>query len=197
MSDPARTQVQRMAPDTASMAAAERLARSGAWYQVGGSARGIWGVCQGSGAAPYESIVALERMDGRCTCPSRKTPCKHVLALLLLWTDDGIGVQAEPEFVTRWFDQRAAADDRAASRATGQHERAGELADPAAAAKRAALRRERVSLGLAELDRWLGDQVRAGLANLPRAGYAHFDGRRPDGRRPGARGRHRSPRHSG
>jgi hypothetical protein len=114
-----------------------------------------------------------------------------VLALLLLWTDDGIGVRAEPEFVTRWFDQRAAADERAAGRAKGQRERGGELADPDAAAKRAALRRERVSLGLAELDRWLGDQVRAGLANLPRAGYAHFDtvaARLVDAQAPGGAG---------
>jgi hypothetical protein len=175
MSDPARAQVQRLAPDAASMAAAERLARSGSWQELGGSGRGVWGLCHGSGTAPYESVVALERMDGACTCPSRKRPCKHVLALLLMWTDDGIGVRAEPEFVSRWLDQRAAADERAAARANGQREHAGKLADPDAAAKRAALRRERVSLGLAELDRWLGDQVRAGLANLPRVGYAHFD----------------------
>ena len=32
--------------------------------------------------------------------PAARRPCKHVLALLLLWTDDGIGVRAEPEFVT-------------------------------------------------------------------------------------------------
>jgi hypothetical protein len=32
-----------------------------------------------------------------------------------------------------------------------------------------------VSVGLTELELWLGDQVRTGLAGLPRAGYAHFD----------------------
>ncbi len=164
-----------MAPDATSMVAAQRLARSGSWRELGGSARGIWGLCQGSGTAPYEAVVALDGMAGACTCPSRKRPCKHVLALLLLWTDDGIGVQAEPDFVNRWFDQRAATAERTAGRLQSPAERGGELADPAAAAKRAELRRQRVSLGLAELDRWLGDQVRAGLAALPRAGYAHFD----------------------
>jgi hypothetical protein len=49
------------------------------------------------------------------------------------------------------------------------------VADPAAAAKRAADRRARVSDGLEELDRWLRDQVTGGLAGLDRAGYVHFD----------------------
>jgi hypothetical protein len=49
------------------------------------------------------------------------------------------------------------------------------LADPAAAAKRAAARAERVAAGLDELDQWLCDQIRGGIAGLERAGYAHFD----------------------
>jgi hypothetical protein len=191
MSDPARAQVQRLAPDAASMVAAERLARSGSWREVGGSARGVWGLCQGSGAASYETVVDLADMAGSCSCPSRKRPCKHVLALLLLWTDDGIGVQSEPDFVVGWFEKRAASAQRAASRAKGEADRGGGLADPEAAAKRAAARRERVDLGLVELDRWLGDQVRGGLAGLPRAGYAHFDAvaaRMIDAQAPGVAG---------
>ena len=42
----------------------------------------------------------------------------------------------------------------------------GELADPAAAAKRAAARAERVATGLDELDQWLCDQIRGGIAGL-------------------------------
>lgn len=175
MSDPARAQVLQLAPDAASTAAAERLARSGSWLDLGGSARGLWGLCQGSAATPYETVVALEGSVGACTCPSRKRPCKHVLALLLLWVDDGIGVREEPDFVVRWFERQAAAAARAGERARGLTERGGGLADPEAAVKRAEQRRARVDLGLAELDRWLGDQVRTGLAALPRAGYAHFD----------------------
>ena len=48
-------------------------------------------------------------------------------------------------------------------------------ADPAAAFRRAAQREARVVSGLAELDRWLCDQVRQGLATSQRAGYAHWD----------------------
>lgn len=49
------------------------------------------------------------------------------------------------------------------------------LADPVAAARRAAVRSERVAGGLDELEQWLHDQLRNGLAGLERAGYAPFD----------------------
>jgi hypothetical protein len=52
-----------------------------------------------------------------------------------------------------------------------------------------------VSLGLAELDRWLGDQVRVGLAGLRRAGYAYIDAvaaRMVDAQAPGVAGMLRS-----
>ena len=59
--------------------------------------------------------------------------------------------------------------------AVGERAAAPAVADPAAAAKRAATRVERVSAGLEELDRWLSDQVRGGLAGFERTGYSHVD----------------------
>ena len=49
----------------------------------------LWGRCRGSGAEPYETIVDHVEVAWRCTCPSRKLPCKHALALLLLWVRGG------------------------------------------------------------------------------------------------------------
>ncbi|HEY6408427.1 MAG TPA: hypothetical protein VIY29_13245, partial [Ktedonobacteraceae bacterium] len=43
------------------------------------------------------------------------------------------------------------------------------------AARRAEQREARVASGLAELDRWLCDQVRQGLAVGQQAGYRHWD----------------------
>jgi hypothetical protein len=48
-------------------------------------------------------------------------------------------------------------------------------ADRAAAQRRAEQRETRVASGLTELDRWLCDQVRQGLAASQRAGYRHWD----------------------
>lgn len=54
-----------------------------------------------------------------------------------------------------------------------------------------ALRAERVSAGLDDLDRWLRDQVRHGLSTLPRTGYAPFEqmaARMVDAQAPGVAG---------
>jgi hypothetical protein len=72
-----------------------------------------------------------------------------------------------------------------------QHRVGPELADPAAAARRATSRAGRVSAGLDDLDRWLGDQVRSGLNGMDRAGYAYFDAvaaRMVDAQAPGIAG---------
>ena len=49
------------------------------------------------------------------------------------------------------------------------------LADPVAARRRAEQRETRVAAGVRELDSWLRDQVRQGLAASQRAGYPHWD----------------------
>ena len=90
-----------------------------------------------------------------------------------------------------WLSARASQD----SEPTTAARRPGELADPAAAAKRAVARAERVAAGLEELDQWLGDQIRGGIAGLDRAGYGHFDtmaARMVDAQAPGIAGMLRS-----
>jgi hypothetical protein len=65
------------------------------------------------------------------------------------------------------------------------------MVDPDAAGKRVLARAERVATGLAELDQWLTDQIRSGLAGLERLGYSHFDGiaaRMVDAQAPGVAG---------
>ena len=67
----------------------------------------------------------------------------------------------------------------------------GELADPDAAAARAASRAARVADGLDELELWIGDQIRTGLAGLERGGYAAVEAvaaRMVDAQAPGVAG---------
>src|SRR5206468_301827 len=49
------------------------------------------------------------------------------------------------------------------------------VADPEAAEKRASARERKVAAGLDELDRWIGDIVRRGLAATRSEGYAFWD----------------------
>ena len=165
-------QVTRLAPDASALAAARRLAVPGPWSDTGASETLLWGRCQGSGKTPYQVSVDLTGPAFRCSCPSRKFPCKHALALLLVWVD-GHGTvpdAADPaDFAGDWAAQRAAKATAAATRP----ERAAP--DPAARARR---REERLALmdrGMAELALWLGDLLRGGTAAARQQPYAWWD----------------------
>ncbi|MEU0499978.1 SWIM zinc finger family protein [Nocardia sp. NPDC005998] len=151
-------QVNALAPDASSLAAARKLA--GRWQGTGQSDTALWGLCKGSGAKPYQTVVDLAGPAYKCSCPSRKFPCKHALSLLLNWSGGAVTETAPiADFAAEWISARAA---RAAQPAKDPQLR---TANPATAEQR----RVRVTAGLEELDIWLGDQVRTGLAQTDRS----------------------------
>ena len=161
---PAR--VASIAPDGQVAAAGLTLSTRGSWTGVGHRGDLLWGRCQGSGKKSYQVCVDLSGPAFRCSCPSRKIPCKHVVGLMHLWSDGRAG-EAEPaDFVRQWAQRREARAAKAAARATGATADADD-ASPAGrrAGSQASTRREqRVTDGLDELDRWLTDQVEQGIA---------------------------------
>jgi SWIM zinc finger len=166
-----RARVLTLAPDAPSQRAAQNLASRGSWPLTGASGDGaLWGECQGSAVAPYRTAVDLSGPAYRCSCPSRKFPCKHALALLLLWSDGSIRVGGDPpEWTATWL---------RGVRGGGQPPRDRGVPGgrpPGLAQRRAEQREARVAAGLTELDRWLCDQVRQGLAASYRSGYRHWD----------------------
>lgn len=197
MSEPWGTeQVLALAPDPASAAAGRKLASPGPWSDTGHAddPPAVWGHCRGSGRTPYETAVDLDGPAFRCSCPSRKFPCKHALGLLLLWSGGAVPAGEAPERVVEWTASRRqrerVRDERAA--ASGSGDGAGDVAGDAAtdgdepdgartaasqeaARQRADRRAQRVASGLADLDLWLADQVRTGTAALAGGGYAAID----------------------
>ena len=106
-------------------------------------------------------------------------PCKHALALLLLWSEGGV-----PDAETVPDHARQPATPTRARPTKGP-------VDAEAAAARSAQRAERVRQGLDELDLWLSDQLRGGLAALQRGGYGPVDqvaARMVDAQAPGVAG---------
>lgn len=158
-------QISAAAPDASSLKGARSVDSPAKWESAGLlDDEVLWGLCKGSGRVPYQVCVDLGGPAFKCSCPSRKFPCKHALGLLLMWAD---AAPSAPAFVHEWRTARAAK----ASAPT----RAAKATDPAAAAKRAQQREERVAGGLAELGRWLDDQVEQGLAAAERGGHRAFD----------------------
>lgn len=102
--------VQEMAPDQASLNAAKKLLKPAKWSAHGKAPQvnAVWGQCQGSGANPYYTVADVVNEGYKCTCPSRKFPCKHVLALLWQFADDPQKfVEGDPpEWVQDWLARR-------------------------------------------------------------------------------------------
>ncbi|TWT14087.1 SWIM zinc finger family protein [Reyranella sp. CPCC 100927] len=180
--------VERLAPDQAALKAAAGTAKPTKWPLLARSADGalVWGECQGSGANPYRVMVDTQDLGNKCTCPSRKFPCKHVLALMLL-TNTSSGASFDtaepPPWVIEWLGRRRkpGSSTRAATAApVGEKNLSAALAeelpaaeDPAAAQRRIAAAQKRaadtrglVLDGLEELEQWLADQLRLGLASF-------------------------------
>jgi SWIM zinc finger len=165
--------VTKLAPDAASLAAARKLARPLPWSDTGASETLLWGRCQGSGKTPYQVSIDLTGPAFRCSCPSRKFPCKHALALMLLWID-GQGTIPDAgdaaSFAGEWAAQRAA---KAAADAAKPERKPP---DPAARAKRLEERLALMDGGMADFALWLGDLVRGGTAAARHQPYAWWDG---------------------
>ncbi|WP_043733827.1 SWIM zinc finger family protein [Streptomyces zinciresistens] len=171
-------QVLALAPDAASRKAGSKLGAAGPWSEAGSSDEGtVWGLCKGSGSKPYQTVIDIADAAGpayKCSCPSRKFPCKHALGLLLLWAgEDGSVARAEPpDWAQEWTQARRqrAQEKREAGPAGG-----AESADPEAARRRSERRAARVTAGATELEQRLSDLLRGGLAGAEQAGYGLWE----------------------
>ncbi|MGW4693988.1 SWIM zinc finger family protein [Kitasatospora cineracea] len=181
-----------LAPDPASLKAAGKLSGPAPWSAAGTGGGALWGLCKGSGSTPYRTAVELGTPAYKCSCPSRKFPCKHALGLLLLWAA-GPGAVADgatpPDWVQEWLDGRGRT---AADKAAKQQARAAD-ADPEAARRRAGKRSARVAGGARELRLRLADGVRRGLADPQPAGaWEEVAARMVDAQAPGLASRVRA-----
>ncbi|MBY8345973.1 SWIM zinc finger family protein [Streptomyces spinosirectus] len=172
-------QVLALAPDAASRKAGSKLGAAGPWSEAGSSDEGaVWGLCKGSGSKPYQTVVDLADAAGpayKCSCPSRKFPCKHALGLLLLWAgEDGAVPPGEaPGWAEQWMEgRRQRAEQKRAEPSAGSSSGSG---DPEAARRRAERRAERVTAGASELEQRLADLLRGGLAGAEQAGYGLWE----------------------
>ncbi|UOO93529.1 SWIM zinc finger family protein [Vitreoscilla stercoraria] len=153
-----------LSPDAASIKAAKGLAKPEKWSHLGQKDTAVWGACQGSGSSPYQTQVDLSGPSFKCSCPSRKFPCKHGLALLLLRTNQQVtSSDTPPAWVNEWMQTR---QKRAQKKEDKQASKIEQATDPAATAKKEAQRWKKAQAGLQELSLWLQDTVDQGLARL-------------------------------
>jgi hypothetical protein len=164
-----------LAPDASSASSARSCANPGKWVTIGRSETALWGEFQGSGSKPYQTQVDLREPAFKCSCPSRKFPCKHGLGIMLALAEkpEAIKTAPPPQWVTDWLAGREA---KAAKREEKGAAAASEApVDAEAHAKRIAAREAKVRAGLEELAAFLSDMVRQGLAAVQAKPTAFFE----------------------
>lgn len=172
-------QIIALAPDAASAKAGRSLATASKWKNVGQNDRALWGECQGSGAKPYQTVIDLSEPAFKCSCPSRKFPCKHALGLfLLVASQPATSVTTAPAWAAEWLEKREQQTQRRAEAA----KKADEPPDEATLARRASQKAKRsldreakVVAGLKELELWLRDLLRHGLAFAQTRSFDYWD----------------------
>ncbi len=169
-----------IAPDAASLKAAQKLATAGKWQLLAQSEVALWGEVKGSGANPYLVGIDLNGPAFKCSCPSRKFPCKHALGLALIFaaTPDALAQGNAPAWLDAWLQKRVEGAERQAERvakAAAPVDAATQQKRAVAQAQRAVAREQKIQAGVAELQQWLKDIVRQGLAAQGDPTYRFWD----------------------
>jgi hypothetical protein len=175
-------QVLALAPDASSAIAGRGIASLAKWVSTGYDDEVVWGEAKGSAATPYQTAVHLSGPTFKCSCPSRKFPCKHGLGLMLLFAGGSISTGSRPSWVDEWLAKRA-------ERAEKQAAPKGPV-DVEAQQKRAAKRDTRIADGLRDCSLFLKDTVRQGLSHSALGNEKHWNGfasRMADAQAPGVR----------
>ncbi len=175
-----------LAPDQASLKAASKLMKAAKWpvRRMNETSHLVWGECQGSGANPYLTVFDLSDHGYKCTCPSRKFPCKHSLALMWMYAESPTEFETAadiPQWVTDWLGRRRKTPGNKAEKPSTQGKdlslaRAEEPEKPedpkaiarkeAAVQKRAADTQTAILGAIDDLETWIEDQLRTGVGAL-------------------------------
>ncbi|TAD97338.1 MAG: SWIM zinc finger family protein [Bacteroidetes bacterium] len=164
-------QVRSFSPDDASTKAGKGLAKEKSWVSFGiAENQALWGECQGSGKNPYRTQIDLANIAFKCTCPSRKFPCKHGLGLMFLYANqpESVPVAELPNWVEEWIGKRQ-------GNAQKSQEKASKPVDEKAKNKRADQRLEKVNQGIEELRLWISDLIRSGIMSAPEKNISFWE----------------------
>ncbi|HEY9714414.1 MAG TPA: SWIM zinc finger family protein, partial [Chroococcales cyanobacterium] len=170
---PSYEQILALAPDESSARSARDLANVARWSNLGFDEFMTWGEVKGSGATPYRTCISVLDNAFKCSCPSRKFPCKHGLGLYLLLSKEPhrFSGKQPPDWAAEWASAHAAKLAKKSDKQTAK----SAAPDPVAQAKRTSDRNAKVSAGLEDLNRWMEDLIRRGIATVHDEGYSYWD----------------------
>ena len=160
-----------LATDQLSINAAEKFSNISHWIGLFRCHQVVWGEVQGSHSQTYYTQIDLDGPVFKCSCPSRKLPCKHGLGLGLILAKyhDQFQESLMPEWVISWIKKR----QTKLSELNTTHQPLSQ--DPTdhdqykrelAKSKRIQKRIQKVTAGLIDLQNRLQDLARHGLGSI-------------------------------
>ncbi len=176
--------IEAIAPDQASLNAARKLLAQNKWpiSSIASDNSFIWGECQGSGSTPYRACVTPADLGYKYTCPSRKSPCKHALALMWHYSEkpDEFSSGETPQWVLDWSSRRRTTTSTATPTSTKKngsiHQALTDKEKPKdpktlaraaeAKAKNKQKREQLILTGLEDFRLWLADVYDLGLVQF-------------------------------
>jgi len=164
------SQVLSHAPDTGTAGRAEAIAVADKWVILEKNDTMIWGRCKGSGSATYKTAILLNGPHFHCSCPARVKPCKHLLGLWLLQVRTPTQFRESnhvPEWASKWSEKKNPAAKSTAANILNDPKKEKRLQNRLA-------RLQLMSAGAADLEIWLLDLIRQGLASVEEQDYSFW-----------------------
>lgn len=158
------------APDPTSEKAGKGLAIISKWDNIGLNDYAIWGECKGSGSNPYKSQIDLRDFSFKCTCPSRKFPCKHGLGLLYLYIENKDKFNS---VMPSWVEERIKSRNIKIQKEDTVPE--VKNTDSEKRLKTEQKRISDVNNGLDDLEIWIQDFIRRGFESIKGESYSFFN----------------------
>ena len=151
-------QILGLAPDQFTLRASRGIAQPNKWRGLHQDGATLWGSFPNGSQKTGETAVFLPSLSLTCTCNSRKFPCRHSIGLLLLWQQQGKRFTPHPPLrhLAAWVKREKVRHNRSI-----QPNNLYRLHQPSRQ------RLKQLKIGLHELELWLTDLVRHGLASLP------------------------------
>jgi hypothetical protein len=158
-----KEEINALATDEQTALRGQKLANVNKWTVLGYKDNVLWGECPGSAADAYLVIADINGPTFSCSCPVRKLPCKHCMALMFMRENELLPSTAElPEKVKKWAERNI----KLATKEIKTVDKINDTASAEAKEKRDVGRLQLMSNGVSDLKRWLSDTVSLGLANL-------------------------------
>ncbi len=156
-------QIMAMAPDTATANRGKSLSSPTKWLEFYKGENVLWGKCKGSGKNPYLAAIDLNGPAFKCSCPSRKFPCKHGLGLMMIYVENASSFSPSeqiPESISTWLNKRKQKNTPENKSSAPSPEK------EAAKANRFEKRKKLMASGIDDLQNWILDMIRTGLASI-------------------------------